>query len=182
MKKILSLLATGILFVCVSCSDDKTEKTAGDTMSAEKKDNSMAEKNLAASRIVSDAFQTGDISKIDDAVAADFVDHTDQGDKNRDSLKAMIQMMHKEFPDMKTEVTRELADNDYVFSLMHWTGTSNGQMGMPKGPFDMKAIEVVRCKDGKGVEHWSYMQPADVMKMMAQMPAAGKMDDKMKSK
>ncbi len=44
----------------------------------------MAEKNLAASHIVNAAFQTGDISKIDDAIAADFVDHSDRGDMNRD--------------------------------------------------------------------------------------------------
>ena len=45
----------------------------------------------------------------------------------------------------------------------------------------MKAMEVVRFKDGLAVEHWSYMQPADVIKMMPPMPAA-KMDDKMKHK
>lgn len=181
MKKTLSLFTIVLLFGFISCSDDKTEKTAGDTMSTEKKDNSMAEKNLVASHIVNDAFQSGDISKIDDAIASDFVDHTDRGDMNRDSLKTMITMMRKEFPDMKMETIKEMADNDYVFSLMRWTGTSNGQMGMPKGPYDMKAIEVVRFKDGKGVEHWSYMQPADVMKMMPPMPET-KMDNKMKSK
>ena len=179
MKQILSLLSIMILFACISCNNDKTEKTAGDTtMSADKKDNSAAEKNLAASHIVNKAFETGDPSEIDKAVASDFVDHTDQGDKNRDSLKAMITMMHKEFPDMKMEMIKEMADDDYVFSLMRYTGTSNGQMGIPKGPYDMKAIEVVRFKDGMGVEHWSYMQPADMMKMMPQMQPA----DKSKSK
>jgi predicted SnoaL-like aldol condensation-catalyzing enzyme len=181
MKQILSLLAIGLLVACFSCNNEKTEKKTGDNMSAEKKDNSMAEKNLAASHIVSDAFQSGDISKIDDAVAADFVDHTDRGDMNRDSLKAMVIMTHKEFPDQKMETIKELGDNDYVFSLLRWTGISNGQMGMPKGPYDMKAIEVVRFKDGKAVEHWSYMQPQDVMKMVQQQPAA-KPDDKKKSK
>jgi predicted SnoaL-like aldol condensation-catalyzing enzyme len=181
MKQILSLFAIGVLVACFSCNNDKAEKTTGNNMSAEKTDNSMAEKNLAASHIVNNAFQTGDISKIDDAIAADFVDHTDRGDMNRDSLKAMVTMVHKEFPDQKMEVIKELADNDYVFSLMRWTGTSAGQMGMPKGPYDMKAIEVVRFKDGKGVEHWSYMQPQDVMKMMQQQPAA-KPDDKKKNK
>ncbi len=147
-------------------------------MTTDKKDNSMMEKNLAASHIINKAFETGDASAFDNAVAGDYVDHTDQGDKNRDSLKAIIPLMKKEFPDMKTEIIKELADNDYVFSLLRWTGTSNGQMGMPKGPYDMKAIEVVRYKDGLAVEHWSYMQPADVIKMMPSMP--GKMDDKMK--
>jgi predicted SnoaL-like aldol condensation-catalyzing enzyme len=179
MKQILSLFAIGALFALVSCGSDKTEKTAGETMT-DKKDNSMAEKNLAASHIVDKAFETGDPSKIDSAVASDFVDHTDQGDKNRDSLKAMITMMHKEFPDMKMEMIKEIGDNDYVFSLLRYSGTSNGQMGMPTGPYDMKAIEVVKFKDGLAVEHWSYMQPADVMKMMLPMPA--KMDDKSKMK
>ncbi len=82
---------------------------------------------------------------------------------------------------MKMEMIKEMADDDYVFSLMRYTGTSNGQMGMPKGPYDMKTMEVVKFKDGKAVEHWAYMQPADVMKMMPPAPA-GKMDDKMKSK
>jgi hypothetical protein len=45
---------------------------AGDKMSSGKMGNSMAEKNLAASHIVNDAFKSGDISKIDDAIASDF--------------------------------------------------------------------------------------------------------------
>jgi predicted SnoaL-like aldol condensation-catalyzing enzyme len=176
MKQILSLFAISLVFCCLSCNNDKT---AGDSTSADKKDNSMAEKNLAASHIVDKAFETGDPSNIDSAIASDFVDHTDMGDKNRDSLKTMIVSMHKNFPDMKMEMVKEVADNDYVFSLMRYSGTSNGQMGMPAGPYDMKAIEVVRFKDGKGVEHWSFMQMADMMKMMA--PPMGK-DDKMKKK
>ena len=174
MKRIISLFTIGVLFACFSCNNEKSEKTASSTSTEDKKDNSMAEKNLAASRIVDDAFMTGDTSKINDAVASDFVDHTDMGEKNRDSLKAMVLMTHREFPDMKMEVLKELADDEYVFSLIRMTGTSNGQMGMPKGPFDMKSIEVVKFKDGKGVEHWSYMQPADMMKMMPQPPAKSK--------
>lgn len=181
MKKILSLLTVATLVMCVSCTNSKTEGSTSDSGSAatDKKDNSMSEKNLASMHIVNKAFETGDVSEIDKAVAADFVDHTDQGDKGRDSLKAMITSMHKEFPDQKMEVTKELADNDYVFAMMRWTGTSNGQMGMPKGPYDMKAMEVVKFKDGLAVEHWSYMQPADVMKMMGAM-APPKMEEKKK--
>ena len=141
-------------------------------MSGDKKDNSMAEKNLAASHIVNEAFRTGDISKIDDAVASDFVDHTDRGDMNRDSLKAMITMTNREFPDMKMEQMKDMADGDLVFSQMRLTGTSKGDMGMPPGPYDMHAIQVTRFKDGKAVEHWEYMEMRDVMKMMSQMAPA----------
>jgi len=172
MKKIPSIFAAILLCCFISCNN---EKTASET----KDDNSAVKKNLEASHIVSKAFETGDPSMIDSAVASDFVDHTDMGDKNRDSLKAMISMMHKTFPDMKMELIKELADNDYVFSLMRFTGTSEGQMGIPKGPYDMQAIEVVRFRDGKAVEHWEYMEPREMMKMMPQPKPA---DDKTKGK
>jgi predicted SnoaL-like aldol condensation-catalyzing enzyme len=99
----------------------------------------------------------------------------------RDSLKAMIVAMRKESPDMKTEIIKEMADEDYVFMLMRITGTGSGAMGMPKGPYDFHAIQVVRNKDGKIVEHWEYMQPKEMMKMMPQGPPA-KEDAKKKSK
>jgi predicted SnoaL-like aldol condensation-catalyzing enzyme len=166
MRKILLLVLVGLPFLFNACNN-ATESTA----TAPPAEPSMADKNLASSQIVTKAFQTGDASMIDSAVASDFVDHTEHGDMGRDSLKAMIGMIHKEFPDMKTEVIKEVADNDYVFSLMRFTGTSNGSMGMPKGPYDMHAVQVVRFKDGKAVEHWEYMQPKEMMAMMPPPPA-----------
>jgi predicted SnoaL-like aldol condensation-catalyzing enzyme len=88
---------------------------------------------------------------------------------NRDSLKAMIRMVKSTNEDMKMEIIKELADDDYVFSWMRFTGTSSGAM-MPAGPYDMKAIQAVRFRDGKAVEHWEFMEMRDMMKMMQQMP------------
>jgi len=181
MKQIISLFAIAFVFGLISCSNDKTEKTGTDTMSSDKKASPMAEKNLAAARAVSNAFGSGDASGIDSVVASDFVDHTERGDKNRDTLKAMITMMRKSFPDMKMDMLREFADDEYVFQLMRFTGTSNGQMGMPKGSYDMQAIEVSKFKDGKAVEHWEYMTVPEMMKMMP-APPAQKMEEKVKAK
>ncbi len=158
MKKILFAAFAGLLCFFISCSS----KDAGSKMS------DTAKKNLEASHVVSDAFTTGDVSKIDDVIASDFVDHTDRGDMGRDSLKAMIKMMHSATADMKTEIIKELADDEYVMSWMRFTGTSDGSLGMPKGPYSMTAIETVRFKDGKAVEHWGFMEPREMMKMMPQ--------------
>ena len=156
MRKIC--LATAcLLFFFTSCNSDKKAEPT--------KDNSKAQKNLDASHVVDKAFETGDVGGIDSVVASDFVDHTERGDKNRDSLKAMVKMVHATNKDMKMDIIKELADDDYVFSLMHFTGTSDGTM-MPAGPYDMHAIEVVKFKDGMAVEHWEYMQPGEMMKMM----------------
>ena len=161
MRKKFLLLFIGLPFIFYACNNS-TESTASEAKST----NSMAEKNLASNRIVVDAFQSGDPSKIDSAVASDFVDHTERGDMGRDSLKAMIVSMKKQMPDMKSDVIKEVGDDEYVFTLIHFSGTSDGTMGMPKGPFDMHTVEVTRFKDGMAVEHWGYMQPREMMKMM----------------
>jgi predicted SnoaL-like aldol condensation-catalyzing enzyme len=161
MRKLITA-ATAICFL-IACNNEKKEEASGGM-------SDKAKKNIAASHIVSDAFMSGDPSKIDSAVAPDFVDHTDRGDMGRDSLKAAIVMMKKQMPDMKMKLTNELANDDYVYSDMEFTGTSDGSMGMPKGPYDMHVIEAVKFnQDSKAVEHWEYMRNDDMMKMMQSM-------------
>ena len=78
-------------------------------------------------------------------------------------------MMHDSFPDMKMDLINAAAAGDYVYAQMRFSGNSNGSMGMSKGPYDMHMIEVSKYKDGKAVEHWSYMEMRDVMKMTQDM-------------
>ena len=166
-----------IALFLVSCNSNDKAAIVADTPAADKTASSMAQKNLDAMHVVDKAFETGDVSGIDSVVADNFVDHTDKGDMNRDSLKAMIKISAKD-KTMKMETTKELADDDYVFAMMHMTGTGDGVM-MPAGPYDMHSVEVVKFSNGKAVEHWGYMGMGDVAKMMAAMnkmkaPGAGK--------
>ena len=161
MKKIFIVFA-GLLCFCSSCDNNNATTVS---------DGKQREKNLAASNIIDEAFKSGDVSKIDSAVSKDFIDHTDQGDKvGPDSLKAMVTMVHTNFKDMKMEKVHEVADDDYVYSWMRYSGTSDGSMGMPKGPYTMNAVEVAKFKDGKAVEHWSFVNMQEMMKMMPPPP------------
>ena len=163
MTKILYAFIVGLLCFCISCNDDKTATDSNDAQ---------AQKNIEASHVVNRAFETGEVSGLDSVISDDFVDHTDRGDiKGRDSLKAMVVLTRRTNKDMKMEIIKELADNDYVFSWMHFTGTHDGSM-MPAGTYDMRAIEVVRLNNGKIVEHWEFMEPREMMKMMSQMQGA----------
>ena len=165
MRKLISIVSAAAICFLVSCNSKEPAKESNAGGMSDK-----AKKNLEASHIVSDAFMSGDPSKIDSAVAPDFVDHTDRGDMNRDSLKAMITMMKKESGNMKMDLMNEMANDDWVFEEMHFTGTSDGSMGMPKGPYDLHAIQVIKFnKDSKAVEHWEYMRNDDMMKMMQSM-------------
>ena len=163
MKKLLFLATTASVFFFAGCTDQKAEGPSAE-----------AQKNLDAFHAVDTAFQTGDISRIDDVVASDFIDHTPKGDKGRDSLKSMITRM-KNAGTIKSEIKKEFADNEYVIAWMRWSGTSNGSIPdmPPAGPFDMNGIEVVRFKDGKAVEHWAFMDAREMMNMMSQqMPSS----------
>src|SRR5689334_4150297 len=95
------------------------------------KDTSRTQRNLEIAITVSQAFNTGDISMIDSLVSIDYIDHTDRGDLNRDTLKAMIIMMHQQTPDVKTEILKKASDDDYVFLLVHSSGKVDKSMGVP---------------------------------------------------
>ena len=157
MRAILFTVFIATLYL-TSCNDTGTASGSKDDQ---------AQKNLEAARKIAKAFETGDVSAIDSVVAEDFLDHTDRGDKvGRDSLKAMVNFVHNNFKDMKGETIKDMADGEYVFQLMRYTGTSDGTMGMPAGPYDMRSMEVSRFKDGKAVEHWAFMEMSEMMKMM----------------
>jgi predicted SnoaL-like aldol condensation-catalyzing enzyme len=161
MRKVFFSVVMITTCCLVACNDNKTEGTKTDDTE---------QKNIEASKRIADAFETGNTAAIDSFIADDFVDHTDRGDmKGRDSLKAMVKMVRENFKDMKAETLSVTAENDHVFHWLKYTGTSDGKMGMPPGPFTMHTIEVSRFKDGKAVEHWAYMEAQETMKMMANM-------------
>jgi len=145
----------------VSCSD----KGGGGMSDA-------AKKNLDAMHGVQKCFETKDFSKIGDYIAADAVDHTSMSGKDvkgLDSIKAEMTRMAGMSEGDKTEIIKELADDEYVMSFCRYTGTSKtDEGGMKAGAkFDMMAVEIVKFKDGKAIEHRSMADMAEMMKMMA---------------
>ncbi|MEP7143583.1 MAG: nuclear transport factor 2 family protein [Ferruginibacter sp.] len=175
MKKIFCLTGIGLVFLLLSCTDS-TPKTGTDTTAV-----SQAETNKANNRAVMKAIDAGDAAVIDSLIAPDAVDHSGPNMteiKGGDSIKSMLKNIHNSFTDLKTEIIADAAEGDYVFTLSRMTGTTTANPGMgmpPNTKTDMTAVDVVKFKDGKALEHWNYMDPKDMMKMM---PGAGKMDSK----
>ena len=160
MKKLWIVFALGVSCFFFSC-----QPTGG--MSA------TAKKNLESANAVAKMFESGDFSKVGDYIAADAVDHAGMnGDvKGLDSLKASFAQMTGMMSDMKNEIVKELADDEYTFQWMKQSSTMKvDAMGMKAGSkntFD--AIEVSKFKDGKIIEHWSFLSSTDIPKMMSAM-------------
>ena len=134
---------------------------------------SQEEKNLANNKEIYKAIQTGDVSKIKDYIDKDAVDHgggaNGQDVKGGDSIIAMLGNIHNSFTDLKMEVIADATNGDYVFTLVHLTGTTTANPGMgmpPNKKMDSKSVDVVKVKNGKAIEHWEFMDPKEMMAMM----------------
>lgn len=163
MRKILLPVFAGLFVSLVACNTGTT--VAGISYS------SQAQKNLDVSHQIDSAFTNGNTAVIDSLFAPDFVDHGDRGDiKGTDSLKSMVNYMHANFTDMKSERIREWADNDYAVNWMRYTGNSKvASPGMPAGPFEFKEMEVSRFVNGKVVEHWTFIDAQTMAQIMKNM-------------
>jgi hypothetical protein len=162
MKKLLLILPAGLLLSLVSCNNDKgSSGTAA---------NPVAAKNLEAVHGINKAIETGDVSKLGDYIAADAVDHSgEKGEiKGLDSIKATLATIHTMGDNMKDETLNEFADSTTVIQWMRYTGNSKMAMGtMPAGSaYNWMTIHVSKFKDGKATDHWEFMLPSDMMKMM----------------
>jgi predicted SnoaL-like aldol condensation-catalyzing enzyme len=166
MKKILFTLALAAGCMCffVACNNETKEESKTDS------------KNPKSARVIYDAIESGDVSKVDSFIAADAVHHDPMRGEvvGRDSIKAILADIHNHFKNLKVDVISEVASDDYGFTLHSFKGTTtDNMMMMGVGTnVDMKAVDVVRFKDGKIVEHWEYVDMGDMMKMM-NMPKTG---------
>lgn len=161
MKRLLFIPMAALCCSCISCNSEADRPSTA------------AQKNLDAMHGVQKAFDTKDFSKLGDYIAEDAVDHAgEKGDiKGLANMKAEFEKMSAMNENPKTEIIKELADDEYVMSWLRFTGTSKGdQMGLKAGDkYDMRAIELVKFKDGKAIEHWTFMEPAEMMAMMSKM-------------
>lgn len=161
MKKLSILLAIIACSIFISCSG----KSEGG-MSA------TAKKNMEVNDAITKAYESGDFSKMSDYVAADAVDHSGEtGDiTGLENIVAQMKKYHEMSPDMKGTNTKVMADDEYVITWSKSSGTMNGQK------MEMTGVDIAKFKDGKAIEHWMYMDPKDMMKMLP--PATEhKMDD-----
>jgi predicted SnoaL-like aldol condensation-catalyzing enzyme len=162
MKKLFLFVCTVGCFAFFSCSNNNGGMS------------DKAKKNLDNARAIAKSFETKDISKLDDYIDKDVVDHAAPGGeaKGIENLKKMFQQMQSVMSDSKMETVKELADDDYVYQWMKesWTQTQEA-MGMKPGSYTFNAIEVSKFNaDSKVTEHWSFIDVNDMMKMMPPTP------------
>ena len=115
----------------------------------------------------------GDLAKINDFIAEDFVEHEPFPGlgTDRDSVKKFFMSMREAFPDLKFDVHFMLAEGDLVAAYITMSGTQKKEFaGIPSmgKKFSVSTVDIIRVSDGKAVEHWG---ATDTMQMMEQLGA-----------
>jgi steroid delta-isomerase-like uncharacterized protein len=133
------------------------------------------EQNKTAARRIVEAINRGDMSAVDEELAADFVDHSlpPGVPAGREGLKQLIMGLRSAFPDFVYTIEDEIAEGDRVVQRLTGRGTMQGEMqGMaPTGKqAAWQEIHIGRIEDGKIAEHWAVI---DQMGMMQQLGLAG---------
>ena len=139
-----------------------------------------AEQNKALFRqMVEEVFNRGNLSKADELLAPNFVEHEELPPgipAGREGVKQLTSMLRSAFPDFKATIDDMIAEGDKVVMRQTWSGTHKGEfMGIPATGkrVSFGVIDIVRMDGGKCVEHWGQMDSMGLMQQLGAIPAPG---------
>ncbi|MDB5193571.1 MAG: SnoaL-like polyketide cyclase [Segetibacter sp.] len=171
--KHVKVLSFAIIVVFSACNEKAADegKTTAITASAATLDSDNRAEMMKANSEVQRAIETGDTVTLRKYISADAIDHgggENGADAKGEEIVRMLANVHNDIDNLKFETLEESANDDHVFALVRMTGTTNKPVwGMPANfKVDSKSIDLVRLKDNKMIEHWTFLEPAEMMKMM----------------
>ena len=135
----------------------------------------LLEENKAIVRKFIEAYNNRNLDLVDDFVAPDYVDHTNN--VNREGLKQLIAMGLNAFPDWHETIEDIIAKGDKVWVRLSYTGTHKGEfMGLPPTgkKITSKAVDIYRIVSGKLAEYWNVTNNVDILKQTGAIEATEK--------
>ena len=137
------------------------------------------EQNEQVSKRGFEAFNTGDLSIVDEVTADNAVNHDPaqpEEAQGPEGFKQVIQMYRGAFPDLHIEVDECFSDGDLVCTRWTSSGTHEGDlMGLPAtGKHTTSSgITIDRIQDGKVVESWNQWDNMGLMQQLGVGETAG---------
>lgn len=150
------ILMTGLVLAVLSIRT--TSFAAGDE-----------EKNTAAvRRWYNEVMNKGDMKAFEELVDPKYVEHdvTPGYPANKAGLASFVKAFRSAFPDLQVTINDIVAKGDKVWCYATFRGTHKGEfMGMAATgkKIEVHAFDIVRCVNGKGVEHWGLFDNATMM-------------------
>ncbi|HLI91508.1 MAG TPA: ester cyclase [Ktedonobacteraceae bacterium] len=128
-----------------------------------------------AHRVWEEVWHQGDLSRIDELFASDFVRHDPGGRElhGTDQNRQFISSMRAAFPDVRYTVDDQIVEGDKVVMRYRFEGTHLGEFqGMPptRKQVNYTGILIYRITDGKIAEQWTEL---DLLGLLRQLGVVG---------
>ena len=129
-------------------------------------------------RLYEEVFNRGNLSTVDELLAADYIDHTalPGTSPGPEGLKQFISMFRAAFPDLHFTIEDMIAEGDTVVVRQTYRGTHQGNlMGIPPTgkQVTISALHIYRVAGGKIVEGWVNSDDLGMMQQLGVIPPMG---------
>jgi len=120
----------------------------------------MSAANKELSRRFTELFSTGDEALADEILSPDVVFHGTAGDgelRGIDAMKAFVAGYRRAFPDARSTVEDQIAEDDKVVTRWHASGSHRGELGPIAATgreFEIDGMTIERIAAGRIVEVW----------------------------
>ena len=141
----------------------------------------MSEELKASVRqLVDEAWNKGNLDALDEAYAADFVQHPPPFPDivGLEAFKQSIANTRSVYSDIQLTIDEIIIEGDTIATRWTWQGTHTGQSPtLPIPPTGKRVINtgvsVVHTVDGKAVEEWSYGDSLGLFQQLGVVPPIG---------
>lgn len=136
---------------------------------------SVEENKAIFRRIVEEGFNKGNLAIVDELVATNHVNHTDNV-HGPEEYKQFITMYRTAFPDLHMTIEDQIAEGDKVVNRWTSRGTHKGDlMGIPPTgkQITVMGMYVARIIGGKIVEEWGNFDALGMMQQLGVVPPPG---------
>lgn len=112
----------------------------------------------AVSRFLDDVFVRRDLSRLDEYMRDDYVQHNPDCPQGKAGFLEFFDVIFKAMPDFRYTVKKVVADGDTVMAWCTTSGTHTGRdfLGQAATGNQVKfdVVDIFRVKDGMIAEHW----------------------------
>jgi steroid delta-isomerase-like uncharacterized protein len=136
---------------------------------------SVEENKAIFRRIVEEGFNKGNLAIVDELVATNHVNHTDNV-HGPEEYKQFITMYRTAFPDLHMTIEDQIAEGNKVVNRWTSRGTHKGDlMGIPPTgkQTTVTGMYVARIIGGKIVEEWGNLDALGMMQQIGVVPPPG---------
>jgi steroid delta-isomerase-like uncharacterized protein len=137
---------------------------------------SLDQNKLLVRRLVDEAQNAGRLEVVDELLSEDFVDHTPlEGlPGNREGVRMLFAALREAFPDLKVDISEQIAEDDRVVTRKTFKGTHGGPfLGVaPTGSsVRFEVVDILTIRDRRICEHRVVLDKLSLMQQLGAIPA-----------